>query len=263
MGAMGQSCSACSALRVVGPALYKITRVRDGLRWRTVIVPVVARDAGCAGDRMCGPCALARSAAAPSSSSVEMAAAPSMSRDPAGWLAAWRETMRGKKSAGLSPTPDASFDDSFTDPSGTSEETAERLRNYDTRYQAATTQAERDAIQRDWTRLGDAEKRRIATQIAARATSDAAARARLVTVALTQGFAAFNRILDGEYGIVIARINAQRDVELARLNARGESERLLLQQGMQPLQATVSTDASGSGMLAAAALVALVLVLKK
>jgi len=32
---------------------------------------------------------------------------------------------------------------------------------------------------------------------------------------------------------------------------------------MQPLQATVSTDASGSGMLAAAALVALVLVLKK
>ncbi len=261
---MGSSCSACAALRVVGPALYRITTVRDGLRWRTIIVPVVPRDAGCAGDRMCGPCALAKSAAAPSSS-VSMAAAPSMSRDPAGWLAAWREAMRGKP-AGL--TPDASFDSdtSFSDPSGTSEETAQRLRDYDTRYQAATTQAERDAIQRDWTRLGDAEKRRIATQIAARATNDAAARARLVTVALTQGFAAFNRILDGEYGIVIARINAQRDVELARINARGDSERLLLQQGLtsnQPLQASVSTDASGNGLLAAGALLALVLLSRK
>lgn len=246
----------CALQTMDPPTPRKYHRVRRGMLWVDELVPLQLVRAAACGDTPCEPCKAKREAEArrlallaglPEGSSSPIypspaAAAsgsdmPSVVTDPAAWLKRWQEKMRAAekvraaaRAAGTEPDPYEWFNES--------EALRDRRRVLEERDRTNainpdTTPEENAALADDWSRLSTARKREIATALANSATRDQTERARLIHTALTQGIASLNRILEGEYGIVMARINSQRDIELARINARGQTERLLLTQAQQ------------------------------
>lgn len=288
--AAGCSCQ----LRVTGEALVVARRVLDGLVWRVVY----EKAAGCgetpcescaakAGAKAAAPAprpltqldpqtrrvravrhlapkAAAQAQAQPKAGDVM----PNVVTDPAGWLDAWRAAMAAGKIPSDAAAGRAAGDTDEVDAEdwiNESEDIARRRRVLDQRETdlpnpdaGGTTAAGREQLNRDWNALGLDRKREIAQGLANRATQDRAQRARLVQTALTQGIAALNRILDGEYGIVMARINRGADVEIARINGRGVTERLLITQEQQQQTAALTSNNNGgsnTGMMVVGAIV--------
>lgn len=127
---------------------------------------------------------------------------------------------------------------------------------------AARTPAETAATNARFDALTGPEKQRIMRAAAERAGADDATTARLIQTGITGGLAAFNAALAGSYGVEVARINAARDVEIARITGRSGSqdellatlrrEQLALTPAPAPAPATDNTPLYVGGALAIA-----------